>query len=696
MKRVLIAFITTALTSMYMLTGPAQTSLSAPLPPAPRVDPLLGQFLNGGLSAHTPVVVTYAQQPGAEEFTRLQQAGITKAFVMRQLPMVICDMNLAQFTAVRAQSGVRSIWANRLMKTLTNAARPFIGVNAMSADQEITARNTNNPGIPVTGLGVGIGYVDTGIDATGQDLPLGSKVRQNVIQPLAEGVVGLGEFGLPVGEDISDMIAGSDGRPQFVQVPYIEGTPFSDMESGHGTFGAGVAAGLGVNSGGFYGGVARGAHLVAVNSGTDSGLPLIAIIGAYDYLLVHQYDYNIRVINNSWGGSLADSELDPANPINLATRIAHDRNIVVVFAAGNAGTAADAINPYSTMAWTISVAAGQKQGLGTPADFSSRGVNNGGNPDVAGMPANPNAAPNLRPDITGSGVDIKSVRSHGPGLVNTIGAVPIFVGANDLTTIPPAYLPFYTTSQGTSFSCPQVSGVVALMLEANPQLTPDDVVTILRQTATPMPYEQKVVGSGYVDAHNAVRQVMRLPMVPHPADLFPHTSGGPQIVDVRGDQFGTDAQDILSAQYTYDAANNQIVYTMTLADLSTTPTNMQWYMGSAFRSPSEPTALVTTLYISAAVNAASAPTFEYGTIVVTNGIQNQTTLGAADAGEIRGNQIIVRLSLDKVNVAVGYNVVGTTTTATEARAEILLGTNATGGLLLAADTATGSDFRIVP
>ena len=234
----------------------------------------------------------------------------------------------------------------------------------------------------------------------------------------------------------------------------------------------------------------------------------MAIIGAYDYLLVHQYDYNIRVINNSWGSSLADSELDPANPINLATRIAHDRNIVVVFAAGNAGSVADAINPYSTMAWTISVAAGEKQGLGTPADFSSRGVNNGPNPDIAGMPANPDAPPNLRPDITGSGVDIKSVRSHGAGLVNTIGAVPIFVGANDLTTIPPGYLPFYTTSQGTSFSCPQVSGVVALMLEANPQLTPDDVVTILRQTATPMPYDQKVVGSGYVDAHNAVRAVM--------------------------------------------------------------------------------------------------------------------------------------------------------------------------------------------
>src|SRR6185295_18754461 len=445
MKRILLAVAAMVFAMVSVLTtGVTETPASASvLSSVTKVDPLLVSFLQTGAGAHLPVVVTYSRQPGATEVLRLQQAGIMKGFVMQQLPMIICDMNLAQLTLVRSQAGVKSIWANRLMKTFTNAARPFIGVNAMSADQEITARNANNPGIPVTGLGVGIGYIDTGIDATGRDLPLGSKVRQNVIQPLAQGVVGLGAFGLPVGADVADMIAGTDGRPQFVQVPYVENTPFSDMESGHGTFGAGVAAGLGVSSGGFYGGVARGAHLVAVNSGTDSGLPLIAIIGAYDYLLVHQYDYNIRVINNSWGGSLADSELDPANPINLATRTAHDRNIVVVFAAGNAGTAADAINPYSTMAWTISVAAGEKQGLGTPAGFSSRGVNNGSYPDVAGMPADPSALPNLRPDITGSGVDIKSVRSHGPGLVNTIGAVPIFVGANDLTTIPPAYLPYY-------------------------------------------------------------------------------------------------------------------------------------------------------------------------------------------------------------------------------------------------------------
>src|SRR5687767_458405 len=178
--------------------------------------------------------------------------------------------------------------------------------------------------------------------------------------------------------------------------------------------------------------------------------------------------------------------------------------------------------------------------------------------DIAGQPADPEVAPNLRPDITGSGVDIKSARSKAPGVTNIAGTIPIFVGANDLSTIPPAFLPYYTTSQGTSFSTPQVSGIVALMLEANPLLTPDQVVTLLRQTATPMPYEERVVGAGYVDAHNAVRAAMSLAAVPHPANLFPQP-GGPEIRDAADDQFGTTAQDIREGDFAYDSATNQLV-----------------------------------------------------------------------------------------------------------------------------------------
>lgn len=647
---------------------------------AVKVDSKLNSFFaTHAPGATVPVIITYKQKPGSSELSKLKLAGIKKGFAMRELPMVVADMSLLQLNAVRQQPNVVSIYSNRLMKTFTNVSRPFMGVPQMQADSQVTLGNTSNPGFPVTGKGVGIGYVDTGIDATHKDLKYGTKTVQNVIQPLSETTVSdAGLVGLP-GVSIGDIVNDTG----FVPPIYVENQQMSDVESGHGTFGAAVAAGTGEQSGGFYGGMARGAHLVGVNSGNELGLPSVGIIGAFDYLLANQYLYNIRVINNSWGSGLDAEGIDPNNPINVATRIAHDRNITVVFAAGNSGDTPTSINPYSTMPWTISVAAGEKQGLGSPADFSSRGVDNGTGSDVAGMPADTTLQPNLRPDITAAGVDVKSARLRGAGLTNTLGTVPV-VG-NDLTTIPPAYLPYYTTSQGTSFSCPHISGLVALILEANPLLTPDEVVTILRQTANPMPFDERVVGAGYADAHNAVRASMGLTAVPHPFNLFPDPNG-PTISDPSGDQSGTDAQDIRTANFRYDAANNQLVYTLDLASLATTTPNMSWTIQSRFGT--------TDVFVTAAVTE-TATTYEYGTITsLQTGTPNQESLGAADSGEMSGNRITIRVSLDKINAAVGHGVLGETSTLTQAKAQVLIGASATGGLLLNSDSAAGQDFKV--
>ena len=286
-----------------------------------KVDSQLRQFFNTHLPGATlPVVITYRQRPGSIEFSRLQLAGVVKGFATRELPMVIADLNVTQLEAVRNQPGVVSIYGNRLMKTFTNVSRPFIGVPQMQADQEVTGHNASNPGFPVTGKGVTIGYVDTVIDATHRDLLYGTKTVQNVIQPLSETVVSdAGLVGAP-GVSIGDLVAGTG----FVPPVYLQNKQQSDIESGHGTFGAAVATGTGEMSGGFYGGVAKGARLVGVNSGNELGLPLVGLIGAYDYLLANQSLYNIRGINNSWGSSLDADGLDPLNPINVATRTAHD------------------------------------------------------------------------------------------------------------------------------------------------------------------------------------------------------------------------------------------------------------------------------------------------------------------------------------------------------------------------------------
>ena len=633
---------------------------------ATSVDGLLAARINAAPLSLTPVVITFDHKVTNNDFLMLQSLGIRGGRYTQALPIVLTSLNRTQFNALKAKPGVRSLYANRTFRLLDFEGRTITGIENLIRDSQVTALNN---GLPVTGKNIGVSYIDTGIDATHPDLQLGQNVIQNVYYATAD---------LPV-----------EPPAGFLPVVPVENVPITDVEGGHGTFGAGVTAGTGAASAGLYKGMAPGAKLVAIRAGNDVGLTTYAIVQAMDYTLVNQYRYNIRVCNNSWGTTLADNPYDPNDPINTATRMLHDRNITVVFAAGNDGDAPDMINPFSVAPWVISVAAAEKQGLGTPAGFSSRGNDNGTGSDTAGQPADPAVAPNLRPDITGSGVDIKSTRSKAPGVTNIAGTLPVFVGANDLSTIPPAFLPYYTTSQGTSFSTPQVSGIVALMLEANPLLTPDQVVTLLRQTATPMPYEERVVGAGYVDAHNAVRAAMSLTAVPHPANLFPpNDPNAPQIVDAQDDQIGTTAQDIRAAYFKYDPVASQIVYRLRVTDASVRTPNMRWTLTSAFGA--------VEVFVTASVDE-TAVTYEYGKITtLATGTQNQETIGAADFGAIDGNEITIKLGLEKVNAAVGSNVLGTTSTNTQAEAQILIGSSLSGGLLLNSDSGTGSSFDIAP
>jgi serine protease AprX len=191
--------------------------------------------------------------------------------------------------------------------------------------------------------------------------------------------------------------------------------------------------------------------------------------------------YGIRVISNSWGTT---GEFSPDDPVNVASRIAHDAGLVVVFAAGNEGPGANTLNPYCVAQWVICVAAGNKDGR-TLANFSSRGV--------AGDPV-------LHPTITAPGVDIASARATTGIVINAFFAVDVVDLGTDAVS--------YAAASGTSMATPHVAGTVALMLEANPALTPDEVKAALEATATPMPGLQRhEVGAGYLNAFDAVTAV---------------------------------------------------------------------------------------------------------------------------------------------------------------------------------------------
>jgi hypothetical protein len=230
-----------------------------------------------------------------------------------------------------------------------------------------------------------------------------------------------------------------------------------------------------------------------------------------------------------------------------------------------------------------------------------------------------------------------------------------------------------------------VSGVVALMLEANPALSPDEVVAILRETATPMPFSERVVGAGYVDARNAVRAALALAPVAHPADL---SAPDGTLVDVAGDQLGTTAHDIRSGRLEYDPDAQQVVYRLTAEDLSTRQAADRWTISSDFGA--------ITIFVSAAVAEDGTARFTYGRIAPDpdTGVTTQTNLGAPDAGALAGDEITIRLSLDRINAAVGADVRYSRSTRTQAIAQVLIGSSVTGGLLLTADSSSGADFPV--
>jgi serine protease AprX len=433
------------------------------------------------------VIVTYFRMPADSDVAVLTGLGITTGIRYRALPMIAVLATPAQIQRIAGLSSVRSVWGNTEFRFYTNQSRPLIGLARLQSNAAMTK---SNGGLPVSGKGIGIAIVDAGVDGTHPDVkfdplhPTTSKVVQNV---KVEGRL------LTTGEGAG-----------IVPDVFLENLPNTDNTSGHGTFVASCAAGLGAASGGVYGGVAPGANIIGIGSGET--LVITVDLAAFDYVLTHQFLYNIRVVNASWGGN---SSFNPDDPTSVAIRTMHDNNIAVVYAAGNDGPGPETLNVWARSPFAIAVGAGTKDGR--LANFSSRGFASGspGN----GVPAGEAPIPqNFGPSVVAPGAALVNARMSAG--VNVIGALGIAGNSDDGTgtfpndldgSIPTAFVPFYTYSSGTSFAAPSYCGAAALVLEAAPSLLVDDLRQILEDTATPMPgYASWEVGAGYINVAAAV------------------------------------------------------------------------------------------------------------------------------------------------------------------------------------------------
>jgi serine protease AprX len=286
---------------------------------------------------------------------------------------------------------------------------------------------------------------------------------------------------------------------------------------GHGTHVAGIIGGNGYLSNGRYAGVAPNVTLLDLRvldvngSGTDS-----EVIAAIQEAISLKSKYNIRVINLSLGRGISTSYSQ--DPLCQAVESAWKSGIVVVAAAGNYGrVSVDGSDGYGTVAapgndpFVLTVGAMKSMDTFPRTDdliasYSSKG---------------PTTYDHVvKPDVVAPGNLVVSLDDHLSTLDTEYPGNEVAGNATNHD---------YFILSGTSMATPAVSGGVALLLQQNPNLTPDQIKARLMKTAyKTFPtsstatdpttgqtytsyYDIFTVGAGYVDLNAAMNDTSLAP-----------------------------------------------------------------------------------------------------------------------------------------------------------------------------------------
>lgn len=273
--------------------------------------------------------------------------------------------------------------------------------------------------------------------------------------------------------------------------------PYDD--NGHGTHVAGCAAGAGTSSGGKYKGPAYEASVVGVKVLDASGQGSVSdIIDGVQWCLQQKDAYGIRILNLSLGGPASESYR--SDPLCQALEKAWKAGLAVFVAAGNEGPGAGTIGTPAIHPVLITVGATDDRNSISDADdavasFSSRG------PTIDGL---------VKPDIVTPGVDIISLRSPG-------------------STLDKAYPQRrvdeqYFSLSGTSMATPISAGAAALLIQARPTVTPDELKAALLAGARDLFNSPNEAGKGYFNLPGARKLIgnegAQPPTTPPP---LPHT-----------------------------------------------------------------------------------------------------------------------------------------------------------------------------
>jgi serine protease AprX len=404
-------------------SSPSAAGSSAPL------DPRIAT-----LAAHRPSATVQAIVQFNATVTPAKadsDAGRVRGRVIGNLPIIhglALSLTAAEARTLATNPDVHAVSLNT---TVNTESLPFriIGGQGVPTSQLQTTYDQTLGVLPlwkfgVTGTGVGVAVVDTGVDGALPDFASKDHGASRVV---------------------ASAVANADA------------TTATDSY-GHGTDVAGIIAGNGDNRGmgdpeyGHYIGVAPNANLISIKVSDETGeASVLDVIYGLQFAVEHRSQFNIRVINLSLSSTTPQSY--KTDPLDAAVESAWMHGIVVVAAAGNQGTASDAVQ-YSPAndPYVITVGGVDENGSANPAgdtiaSWSSRGTTQDGL---------------QKPDVYAPGAHIVSVLA--PNSVFSTSCPTCVVGNGQ-----------YIQTSGTSMAAPAIAGLVADLLQIHPNWTPDQV-----------------------------------------------------------------------------------------------------------------------------------------------------------------------------------------------------------------------------
>lgn len=445
--------------------------------------PDLAEMLKSNRTAKRRVIVTYKQAPSASQLSKVQAMGATVHSRLALVKAGTFTMTPASLRTLASDPNVAYISPDRPLKPMDDLTNTTVGA----------ATGWN---LGYDGSGIGVAIVDSGVNDNHADL-----------------------------DDSTETVSRVLYHEDFTGTPTSNGNGAKWDLYGHGTHVAGIVGGNGYTSYGQFAGVAPNVNLIDLRvldkngSGSDS-----MVIAAIQRAIQLKSTYNIRVINLSLGRGIPTSYAK--DPLCQAVEQAWRAGIVVVVAAGNYGRlSVNGSGGYGTVTAPgndpMVLTVGAMNTAGTSARFddvittySSKG---------------PTTFDHVvKPDIVAPGNAIVSLADHG----STLEVKYPGNGRNEYGGKLGIAKPYFVLS-GTSMATPVVAGAVALLLNQNPALTPDQVKARLMKTAyKTFPvvsiaidaktwqtfteyYDLFTVGAGYLDIDAALNN----------ADLAPAAAG---------------------------------------------------------------------------------------------------------------------------------------------------------------------------